>query len=105
MTEADDRFTLNFERDRLLWVLEKLELAAYHLEADDAPIQERLQRALLAMHAVWPADLPHDLREQLDPVRRAMSEVSLVMTTKEAAVVGQAILRLRVGVKRRIEAR
>ncbi|HYR45886.1 MAG TPA: hypothetical protein VER78_02680 [Thermoanaerobaculia bacterium] len=105
MTEADDRFTLNFERDRLFWVLEKLELAAYHLEADDAPIQERLQRALLAMHAVWPADLPHDLREQLDPVRRAMSEVSLAMTTKEAAVVGQAILRLRVGVKRRIEAR
>ena len=105
MTEADDRFTLNFERDRLFWVLEKLELAAYQLEADDAPIQERLQRALLEMHAVWPADLPHDLREQLDPVRRAMSEVSLVMTTKEAAVVGQAILRLRVGVNRRIEAR
>ena len=105
MTEADDRFTLNFERDRLFWVLEKLELAAYHLEADDAPIQERLQRALLAMHAVWPADLPHDLREQLDPVRRAMSEVSLAMTTKEAAVVGQAILRLRVEVNRRIEAR
>jgi hypothetical protein len=57
------------------------------------------------MHAVWPADLPHDLREQLDPVRRAMSEASLVMTTKEAAAVGQAILRLRVEINRRIEAR
>ncbi len=90
---------------RLFWVLENLELAAYHLEADDAPIQERLQRALLEMHAVGPADLPHDLREQLDPVRRAMSKVSLAMTTKEAAVVGQAILRLRVEVNRRIEAR
>ena len=102
---AADRFNLNFERDRLFWVLEKLELAASHLEADDAPIQKRLQRALLEMHAVWPADLPHDLREQLDPVRRAMSEVSLAMTTKEAAAVGQAILKLRVEVNRRIGAR
>ncbi len=103
MTEADDTFALSFERDRLLWALEKLKLAASHLERDDAPIQERLKRALVAMHAVWPADLPHDLREQLAPVRRAMSEVSLAMTTKEAAVVGQAILRLRGEVDGRIE--
>jgi len=45
--KAADRFNLNFERDRLFWVLEKLELAASHLEAADAPIQDRLQRALL----------------------------------------------------------
>jgi hypothetical protein len=89
----------------LLWVVEKLELAASRLEADDAPIQERLQRALLEMHAVWPADLPHDLREQLDPVRRAMSEVSHIMPTMEAQAIGQAILRLRDEVKQRIEAR
>jgi hypothetical protein len=98
-----DRFNLNFERDGLFWVLEKLELAAYQLEADDAPIQERLQRALLEMHAVWPADLPHDLRAQLDPIRRAI--VSLVMTTVEAEGVGHAILKLRGEVERRIEAR
>src|SRR3981081_3138418 len=100
-----DRFNLNFERDGLFWVLKKLELAAYHLEADDAPIQERLQRALLEMHAVWPADLPHDLRETIGPVRPGMSEVSHMMPTMEADAVGQAILRLQVEVKRRFEAR
>jgi hypothetical protein len=70
-----------------------------------AACDARLQRALLEMHAVWPADLPHDLREQLDPVRRAMSEVSHMMPTMEADAVGQAILRLQVEVKRRFEAR
>ena len=98
-----ERFNLNFERDRLFWVLEKLELAALHLEANDAPIQERLERALLEMVSVQPADLPHDLREQLDPVRRAMSEVSFVMTTEEAEALGQAILRLRDEVQRRTD--
>jgi hypothetical protein len=44
---AADRFNLNFERDRLFWVLEKLELAASHVEADNAPILWRLERALL----------------------------------------------------------
>src|ERR1700682_393766 len=79
-----ERFNLNFEGDRLFWVLEKLGLAAPHLEANDAPIQERLQRALLEMAAVHSAGTPHDLREHLAPVRRAMSEVSLVMTPAEA---------------------
>jgi len=74
-------FNLNFERDRLFWVLEKLGLAASHLEAADAPIQERLQRALLEMLVVGPADLPYDLREQFAPIRHAMLGGSLVMTT------------------------
>ena len=100
-----ERFTFNIgPGDRLLWVLEKLEWAASHLEAADAPIHARLERALLEMVSVQPADLPHDLREQLDPLRRAMSEASLTMTTAEAEAVGQAILRLRVEVQRRIEA-
>jgi hypothetical protein len=99
-----ERFTFNIgPGDRLLWVLEKLDLAASQLEADAAPIQERLERALLEMVSVQPADLPHDLREQLDPARRAMSEVSLLMTTAAAEAVGQAILRLRGEVKRRID--
>ena len=105
MTEADYGFTLSFDRDRLLWVLEKFELAARHLESNDAPIQERLKHALFEILVVGPADLPYDLREQLDPVRRAMSEVSLVMTTTVAEAVGQAILKLRDELKRRIETR
>jgi hypothetical protein len=105
VTGADDSFTLSFDRDRLLWVLEKLELAASHLEADDAPIQERLKRALFEMFVVGPADLPYDLRAQLAPIRNVMHEVSLAMTTAEAEAVGQAILRLRVEVDRRIGAR
>ncbi len=100
-----ERFNLNFERDRLFWVLEKLELAASHLEAADAPIQERLQRALLEMPVVGPADLPYDLREQFAPIRHAMLRGSLAVTTVEAEAVGQAILKLRVEVNRRIEAR
>ena len=95
MTEADDTFAVSFERDRLLRALEKLKLAASHLERDDAPIQERLKRALVEMFAVGPADLPYDLREQLAPVRDAMLAGSLEMTTMKAAAIGQAILRLR----------
>jgi hypothetical protein len=57
-----ERFTFNIgPGDRLLWVLEKLELAASHL----VPIHVRLERALLEMDAVWPRDLPDDLHEQL----------------------------------------
>ena len=104
MAEADYRFTLNFKGDRLLWVLEKLELAASHLEAADAPIQERLQRALLEMLVVGPRDLPTDLHEKFDPIRGAMrAGGSLVMTDWEAETVGQAILKLRGEVVRRID--
>ena len=98
------RFNLNFERDRLFWVLEKLELAARHLEGDNAPILWRLEHALLEMHAVWPRDLPNDLHEQFDPIRAAMrAGVSLVMTDWEAEAVGQAILKLRGEVEGRID--
>ena len=79
-----ERFNLNFERDRLFWVLEKLELAARHLEGDNAPILWRLEHALLEMHAVEPRDLPTDLHEQFDPIRGAIrAGVSLVMTDWE----------------------
>jgi hypothetical protein len=99
-----ERFNLNFERDRLFWVLEKLELAARHLEADKAPILWRLEHALLEMHAVWPRDLPKDLHEQFDPIRAALrAGVSLVMTDWEAEAVGQAILKLRAEVGHRID--
>ncbi len=98
------RFNLNFERDRLFWVLEKLELAARHLEGDNAPILWRLEHALLEMHAVGPRDLPNDLHEQFDPIRGAMrAGVSLVMTDWEAEAVGQAILKLRGEVEGRID--
>jgi len=99
-----ERFNLNFERDRLFWVLEKLELAARHLEADNAPILWRLEHALLEMHAVGPQDLPNDLHQQFDPIRGAMRAwVSLVMTDWEAEAVGQAILKLRGEVEGRID--
>ncbi len=99
-----DRFNLNFERDRLFWLLEKLELAALHLEADDAPIQERLHRALREMHAVGPRDLPNDLHEQFDPIRGAMGAgVALGMTDWEAEAVGQAISKLQGEVEHRID--
>jgi len=104
-----ERFNLNFERDRLFWVLEKLELAARHLEADDAeadnaPILWRLEHALLEMHAVGPRDLPNDLHEQFDPIRAAIrAGGSLVMTDWEAEIVGQAILKLRGEVEVRID--
>ena len=99
-----ERFNLNFERERLFWVLEKLELAACHFEADDAPILWRLERALLELHAVWPRDLPNDLHEQFDPIRAAMrAGGSLVMTDWEAEAVGKAILKLRGEVERRID--
>ena len=98
------RFNLNFERDRLFWVLEKLELAARHLEADKAPILWRLEHALLEMHAVGPRDLPNDLHEQFDPIRAAIrAGGSLVMTDWEAEIVGQAILKLRGEVEGRID--
>jgi hypothetical protein len=98
------RFNLNFERDRLFWVLEKLELAARHLEGDNAPILWRLEHALLEMRAVGPRDLPNDLHEQFDPIRGAMrAGVSLVMTDWEAEAVGQAILKLRGEVEGRID--
>jgi len=98
------RFNLNFERDRLFWVLEKLELAARHLEGDDAPILWRLEHALLEMHAVGPRDLPNDLHEQFDPIRGAMrAGVSLVMADWEAEAVGQAILKLRGEVQGQID--
>ena len=91
-----ERFDLNFEGDRLFWVLEKLELAARHLEAENAPILWRLEQALLEMHAVWPRDLPIDLHEQFDPIRGALrAGGSLVMTDWEAEIVVQAILKLR----------
>ena len=99
-----ERFNLNFERDRLFWVLEKLELAARHLEADNAPLLWRLERALLEMCAVWPRDLPDDLHEQFDPIRGAMrAGGSLLMTDWEAEAVGQAILKLRGEVDGRID--
>jgi hypothetical protein len=100
-----ERFTFNIgPGDRLLWVLEKLELAAAHLE-DEAPPKIRLDRALLEMHAVFPRDLPDDLGEQLTPIRAAMRPgATSLMTTAEAEAVGQAILRLWVEVQRRIEA-
>ena len=98
------RFNLNFERDRLFWVLEKLELAARHLEGDNAPILWRLERALLEMHAVGPRDLPDDLHEQFDPIRGAMrAGGSLLMTDWEAEAVGQAILKLRGEVQGQID--
>ncbi len=98
------RFNLNFERDRLFWVLEKLELAARHLEGDNAPILWRLEHALLEMHAVGPRDLPTDLHEQFDPIRGAMrAGVSLVMADWEAEAVGQAILKLRGEVQGQID--
>ncbi len=97
-----ERFNLNFKRDRLFWVLEKLELAALHLAANDASILARVKRALLEMVALQPADLPDDLREQLGPIRHAaMHEISTI----EAKEVGQVILRLRVEVDRRTKAR
>jgi len=104
-----ERFNLNFERDRLFWVLKKLESAASHLEADhaeanNAPILWRLEHALLEMQAVGPRDLPGDLHEQFDPIRSAMrAGVSLVMTDWEAEGVCQAILKLRGEVERRID--
>ena len=98
------RFNLNFERDRLFWVLEKLELAARHLEGDNAPILWRLEHALLEMHAVGPRDLPDDLHEQFDPIRGAMrAGGSLLMIDWEAEAVGQAILKLRGEVEGRID--
>ena len=98
------RFNLNFERDRLFWVLKKIELAVRHLEADDAPILWRLEHALLEMQAVGPRDLPDDLHEQFDPIRSATrAGVSLVMTDWEAEGVCQAILKLRGEVERRID--
>ena len=98
------RFNLNFERDRLFWVLEKLELAARHLEGDNAPILWRLKHALLEMHAVGPRDLPNDLHEQFDPIRGAMrAGGSLLMTDWEAEAVGQAILKLRGEVQGQID--
>ena len=98
------RFNLNFERDRLFWVLEKLELAARHLEGDNAPILWRLERALLEMHAVGPRDLPDDLHEQFDPIRGDMrAGGSLLMTDWEAEAVGQAILKLRGEVQGQID--
>jgi len=98
------RFNLIFERDRLFWVLKKIELAVRHLEADDAPILWRLEQALLEMHAVGPRDLPDDLHEQFDPIRAARrAGGSLVMTDWEAEAVGQAILKLRGDVKGRID--
>ena len=99
-----ERFNLNFERDRLFWVLEKLELAARHLEGDDAAILWRLEHALLEMQAVGPRDLPNDLHEQFDPIRAAIrAGGSLVMTDWEAGAVDQAILKLRDEVERRID--
>ena len=99
-----ERFNLNFERDRLFWILEKLELAARHLEADKAPILWRLEHALLEMQAVGLRDLPEDLHEQFDPIRGAMrAGGSRVMTDWEAEAVGQAILKLRGEVERRID--
>lgn len=104
-----ERFSLNFERERLFWVLEKLESAARHLEVDhaeanNAPILWRLEHALLEMQAVGPRDLPGDLHEQFDPIRSAMrGGVSLVMTDWEAEGVCQAILKLRGEVERRID--
>src|SRR2546428_12299662 len=99
-----ERFNLNFERDRLFWVLEKLELAASHLEADKAPILWRLEPALLEMHAVWPRDLPNDLHEQFDPIRAAMrAGGSLVMTDWEAEAGGQAVFKPRGGVRGRVD--
>jgi hypothetical protein len=102
-----ERFTLNIgPGDRLLWVLEKLELAALCLEAADAPIHVRLERALLQMHAVKLAELPNEFREQLAPIRDAMRPgASFVMTTAEAEAVGQAILGLRDEVRRLIDLR
>ena len=104
-----ERFSLNFERERLFWVLEKLESAARnlevdHAEANNAPILWRLEHALLEMHAVGPRDLPDDLHEQFDPIRGAMrAGGSLLMTDWEAEAVGQAILKLRGDVVRRID--
>ena len=63
------------------------------------------QRALLEMRAVGPADLPYDLREQFAPIRHARRGVSLAVTTVETEAAGQAILRLRVEVNRRIDPR
>jgi len=104
-----ERFNLNFERDRLFWVLEKLESAARHLEGDhaeanNAPILWRLEHALLEMHAIGPRDLPNDLHEQFDPIRAAIrAGGSLVMADWEAEGVCQAILKLRGEVERRID--
>ena len=99
-----ERFNLNFERDRLFWVLKKIELAVRHLEADDAPILWRLEQALLEMHAVGPRDLPDELHDQFDPIRAAIrAGGSLVMTDWEAEAVAQAILKLRGEVERRID--
>ncbi len=97
-----DRFTFNFEGDRLFWVLEKLKLAAPHLETNNVSIHERLERALFEMHTVWPRDLPDDLREQLAPIRGAIRPGVLpLMTTAEA----EAILGLRDELQRRIDLR
>jgi hypothetical protein len=104
MTE-EERFTFNIgPSDRLFWVLEKLEWAASHLEAAGAPIEERLERALLEMVPVQPTDLPDDLREKLAPIRHAaMHEILPEMTTEETQAIGQAILGLRDEVQRRID--
>ena len=90
-------------QDRHLRVLIKLTTAANCLNDREGNVQFRMQRALDELIPVQPADLPEDLRDNLQVIRYTMEENTNTVTDQLAAVVIRVIVFLRKEMERRLQ--
>jgi len=113
--EPEDEVTFTLQlggaKDRLLWVLEKLELAVAAL-TKDAPIKTRLYEAMIELVEVQPGEFPVNLQARyqaiLDAVRQMEGPHGTLVASLEqmsearAEEIAQAIIALRDEVQSRI---
>lgn len=93
---------LGGSRDRLYWVLEKLELALMALDAPRTSVG-RFNAAARDMVALQPTDVPDDLAAAVTAIREAMAQPSLSVIASDVAALRTLVEALRGQVEQRLK--